>query len=239
MANQHPFVKKVHLLPISVRLGIALVLVLLTAITTNAQGPTATTGAASGIGSTGATLNGTVNANGASTTVYFEYGTSVAYGSTWTADQSPVTGSTDTAVTATLAELLPNTTYHYRVVATNANGTTNGADMTFTTLPSPPLALTNAATAIGADTATLNGTVNAMGDSTTVTFEYGTDTNYGTTVTADQSPVTGDTAQAVSKTITGLANNTTYHYRVVAVNAGGTTCGNDMIQGMFRSPLQG
>jgi len=49
----------------------------------------------------------------------------------------------------------------------------------------------------------LNGTVNANGDSTTVTFEYGLTTSYGNTVTAAQSPVTGATPTAVSKAITG------------------------------------
>ncbi len=228
MIGQHPFTKKWHLLRVPVRLGIALVLVLLTALTISAQAPTATTGAATGVGSTDATLNGTVNANGASTTVYFEYGLDTNYGSTWTADQSPVTGSTDAAVTATLSELTPNTTYHYRVVATNANGTTYGADMTFTTLPMAPTATTDSASAVGTTTATLNGTVNANGSSTTVTFQYGLSTSYGTTVTADQSPVTGSTDTAVSKAITGLTNGLTYHYRVVAVNAGGTTYGADM-----------
>jgi hypothetical protein len=193
-----------------------------------AQAPTATTGAATGVGSFDATVNGTVNANGFSTTVIFEYGLNTGYGSTMTADQSPVTGSTNTAVSATLGELSPGTTYHYRVVATNANGTTNGADMTFTTLPAPPLVLTGAATAVGTDTATLNGIVNPQDDSTTVTFEYGTDTSYGTTVTADQSPLTGSLAFPVTSTITGLTNNTTYHFRVVATNSGGTSYGTDM-----------
>jgi phosphodiesterase/alkaline phosphatase D-like protein len=193
-----------------------------------AQAPTATTGAATGVGSIAATLNGTVNANGFSTTVIFEYGLDTSYGFTWTADQSPVTGSTNTAVTATLSELLPNTIYHYRVVATNANGTSNGADMTFTTLPPPPLVLTAAATAVTTSSATLNGLVNPGDDSTTVTFEYGTDTSYGTTVTADQSPVTGTSVTPVSTDITGLTNNTTYHFRVVAQNSGGTSYGNDM-----------
>ena len=100
--------------------------------------PSATTGAATAVGTSSATLNGTVNANGSSTTVTFEYGLTTAYGTTVTADQSPVTGSTSTAVSKTISGLTPNTKYHYRAVATNANGTTNGADMTFTTEPGEP-----------------------------------------------------------------------------------------------------
>ena len=190
--------------------------------------PTATTNAASEISSSNATLNGTVNANESPTTVIFEYGFDTNYGDTFVADQSPVSGSSDTPVSTTISELVPNTTYHYRVVAQNANGTTNGADMTFTTLPTPPTATTNAASAVGPATATLNGTVNANGASTVVTFEYGSDTNYGTIVTADQNPVTGISDTPVSKTITGLINDITYHYRVAATNVNGTTYGIDM-----------
>jgi phosphodiesterase/alkaline phosphatase D-like protein len=205
-----------------------LVFVWTSAVGLMAQAPTATTQAATGVGLDFATLNGTVNANGVSTTVYFEYGTTVAYGSTWPADQSPVTGSTNTAVTATLSELLSNTTYHYRVVATNANGTTNGTDMTFTTLDFPPAVVTTAATGIVGTTATLHGTVNAHGYSTTVEFEYGTDTSYGTTVTADQSPVSSTFTIPVTNTLTGLTDNTLYHYRVKASNVNGTSYGLDM-----------
>ena len=169
--------------------GFALIFMLAPALRVFAQAPSAVTGSASSISASGAVLNGTVNANGASTSVVFEYGLDTSYGATAAATESPVTGSTATPVSAVLGELLPNTTYHYRVVATNANGTTNGADMTLTTLPASPSVLTSPATGIGADSATLNGVVNANGDSTSVTFEYGTDTSYGTTVTADQSPL--------------------------------------------------
>jgi phosphodiesterase/alkaline phosphatase D-like protein len=196
--------------------------------TINGLPPTAVTNTATGIGNDTATLNGTVNANGSETTVTFEYGLDTSYGTTATAIQNPVTGTSDTAVSVVISDVLPNTTYHYRVVATNAGGTTNGADMTFTTLPLAPTAVTGMASSVGTTGATLNGTVNANDASTTVTFEYGINTGYGTTVTADQSPVTGSTDTAVSKAITGLSNGITYHYRVVAVNAGGTTYGADM-----------
>ena len=95
-----------------------------------------------------------------------------------------VSGITDTAVSRTIASLLPNTTYHYRVVAQNVNGTASGADMTFTT-GAFPTAVTNAASNVLATTATLNGTVNARRNSTTVFFEYGLDTSYGATITAE------------------------------------------------------
>ena len=67
--------------------------------------PTVTTAAPTGVTSTGATLNGTVNAGGASTAVTFEYGTTASYGSTVTAAQSPLTGSSNTEVNASVAGL--------------------------------------------------------------------------------------------------------------------------------------
>jgi uncharacterized repeat protein (TIGR02543 family) len=101
---------------------------------TGSASPTVTTQAVSSITYTGATLNGTVNANNASTAVTFEYGTTTAYGTIVTAAQSPVTGTSATSVTAALTGLVPNTTYYYRVVGVNTAGTTNGADSSFTTL---------------------------------------------------------------------------------------------------------
>jgi len=101
---------------------------------TTPTAPTASTVAASGISVSGATLNGTVNNNNASsTTVTFDYGTTTSYGSSKTATPSSVTGSTSTSVAATLTGLTANTTYHYRVKAVNSVGTTYGSDKTFTT----------------------------------------------------------------------------------------------------------
>ena len=95
-------------------------------------------------------------------------------------------------------------------------------------LGSPPMVTTGAATNVTTNSATLNGIVNANNASTTVTFQYGLTTSYGSTVTADQSPVTGSTNTAVSKGITGLTLSTTYHYRLVAVSSKGTSYGSDM-----------
>lgn len=197
--------------------------------TTLGQAPSATTLAATSVLTTSATLNGTVNANLLSTTVTFEYGLTTSYGSTIAASPSPVTGSTNTSVSANLSALSPGAIYHFRVKAVNTLGTTNGNDLTFTTTGQAPSATTLAATNVQALTATLNGTVNANDVSTVVTFEYGLTTGYGSEATASQSPVTGTTATSVSANLSGLTpGSVTYHFRVKAVNAVGTTYGTDM-----------
>jgi hypothetical protein len=102
------------------------------------------------------------------------------------------------------------------------------AGVSFSSTAQPPTVTTSAATSVGQTGATLNGTVDANGLSTTVTFEYGETTAYGTTVTAAQSPVTGTSATPVSAAITGLDTDTLYHFRVVGVSTGGTSNGDDM-----------
>ena len=191
--------------------------------------PIVITDIATGITSTGATLNGTVNANNSSTTVTFEYGPNSAYGTTVTADQSPVSGNSNTSVAKRISGLSPNSTYHYRVVGQNTTGTTSGSDLTFTTRAEAATATTNAASSVTASDATLNGTVNANNSSTTVSFEYGLTTAYGTTVTADQSPVSGNSNTSVAKRISGLFPDSTYHFRVVGQNNAGTTHGSDQV----------
>jgi sugar lactone lactonase YvrE len=101
--------------------------------------PTAVTGAASGITQTGATVAGTVNPNGGSvSSCEIEYGTSTEYGSQVPCSPSPGAGTSAVAVSATLVALTAGTEYHYRVVASNSGGTTQGADMTFKT-EAPPV----------------------------------------------------------------------------------------------------
>jgi phage head maturation protease len=197
-----------------------------TLTTLSATGPpVVTTSPATLIASFSATLNGSVDPHGLTTTVYFQYGTTTSYGLT-SAIQSK-TGSTYQNVAANINGLSASTTYHFRVVATNSAGTTYGADRTFTTLSAtgPPVVITNSATNIATNTATLNGSVDPHGLTTTVYFQYGTTTSYGHT-SASQSK-TGNAYQNVSANISGLTAITTYHFRIVATNNSGTTYGSD------------
>jgi len=190
--------------------------------------PIVVTTAATAVTSTSATLNGTVNANGAATTVSFEYGLTTAYGTTVPGVPASVSGSVVTPVLANITGLLPGNTYHFRVKGTNSFGTTNGNDLTFTTPAILPAVVTTAATGITGTGATLNGTVDAGGASTTVTFEYGLTVAYGTTIPGVPGTVTGNGVTPVSASLGGLILNTTYHYRVKGVNSVGTSNGNDM-----------
>jgi hypothetical protein len=197
--------------------------------TTLGQAPMAITQSACCMTTTGAILNGIVNANHVSTSITFEYEKTTAYGSSVAASPSPVTGSTNTNVTANLSGLIAGTTYHFRVKAVNSIGTTYGSDLTFTTLGQAPMAITLPATNISEIGASLNGFVNANDLSTTVAFEYGTTASYGQTINATQSPVTGNTITNVSAIITGLKAETTYHFRIKAVNSLGTAYGNEIM----------
>jgi hypothetical protein len=105
-----------------------------------ASPPSATTGSTSSIGQSSATVLGTVNPNGQSTTYYFEYGPTTSYG-TQTTPVNAGSGTTPVSVHATFYGLTVNTTYHYRLVATSSTGTTDGADQTLTTTPTPSQAV--------------------------------------------------------------------------------------------------
>lgn len=109
--------------------------------TTLACLPTVTTNAASAVATYGATVNGLVSSNGASTTVTFDYGTTTSYGLSATASQSPLASTASgSAVSVALSGLTCNTTYHFRVKGVNSVGTANGSDLTFTTSPCTPVA---------------------------------------------------------------------------------------------------
>ena len=92
-------------------------------------------------------------------------------------------GSTDTAVSGTAVLLKPNTTYYYRAVVSGAGGTSAGATFSLTTLiEQPPAVTTMAATSVSSTRATLNGTANANGETTNVSFQYSTSSTFAPTV---------------------------------------------------------
>jgi phosphodiesterase/alkaline phosphatase D-like protein len=191
--------------------------------------PTVVTGTASSTQTT-ATLNATVNPNGGNVSeCKLEYGTTNTYGSSASCSPSPGSGTSAVAVSASITGLTANTTYHFRISATNAGGTSKGSDETFKTLPNPPTVVTKAATSVAQTTATLNATVNPNGgEVSSCKFEYGTSEAYGATVPCTpSSPGSGNGAVAVSASVVGLSANTTYHFRISATNAGGAGTGSD------------
>jgi streptogramin lyase len=94
--------------------------------------PEVTLGEAPAVTGSGVTLSGDVQTNGQVTTCFFQYGPTTAYGEQ-SATQTVVAGIGPSPVSAPIVGLAPGTTYHYRLVATNPGGTTDGPDATFTT----------------------------------------------------------------------------------------------------------
>ena len=139
---------------------------------------------------------------------------------TWTPS-----GEFDGTKTATMSGV--HGTWYIHVQAKDSAGNESSVTTVSATLINPPIATTGSAAHVGATSATLNGIVNANGGSTTVIFEYGTDTHYGNTVSAAQGLITGTTDQAVSANLSALTPETVYHFRVRATNSAGTTYGGD------------
>ncbi len=186
--------------------------------------PSATTGSASNVAQSSAKVSGTVNPAGTDTHYYFEYGPTSSYGSNTTSTDAG-SGTNDVPESAALTGLAPSTTYHYRIVAVSTAGTTNGADQTFTTT-TPPGATTSAPSTVSRTSATVAGKVDPKGQATTYYFRYGTTTAYGTQ-SAPANAGSGSGSVGVNSTIFGLTPKTTYHYQLVAQNAGGTSYGAD------------
>lgn len=196
--------------------------------TTLGSVPLVTLSSATNITTTTVSLNGSVNANYLSTTVIFEYGTTISYGLSIPFAGNALGGNLNSSVTADVSELAPGTTYHFRIKAENSLGITCSEDMTFETLGKAPSAITQSACCFSTTGANLNGTVNANYLLTTVTFEFGTTTAYGNQIAAVQSPLNGNISTNVSASISGLISGETYHFRIIAVNSKGTVNGSDM-----------
>jgi hypothetical protein len=197
---------------------------------TTALAPSLDGESVSAVTQTSVTLNARINPNNQATAYQFQYGTSTAYGTAIPIPAASVgAGYGDVNVGQQLTGLSPGTTYHYRVVATNATsppGGTPGPDEAFTTPPlQPPVVSTGQASGVAQNTATLTATIDTQGFQTTYEFDIGTDTSYGTRIFGAAGSEAGE--QAFTASLQGLAPDTTYHYRIVATNTFGTTYGAD------------
>src|SRR5690606_20235313 len=123
--------------------------------------------------------------------VTFDYGLTTSYGASVIAAESPVTGTSNTSVSYTLAGLSPNTTYHFRVVGQSIAGTTDGDDKTFSTLCVSAVTVQNAN---DSGPGSLRQAIAAVCDGGLITFAG----NYTITLTS-QLP-------AITKTVTIIGN---------------------------------
>lgn len=177
-----------------------------------------------------ATVAGFLNPAGlAVSECIFQYGETETYGQSAPCsalDGNPISSPGEIpadanlhVATAELSGLQPATTYHFRFVAANANGTSAGKDLTFQTA-APPTIEATFASEVGESEATLEARINSRGLATKYRFEYGTDASYGNSAPIPDGDVDpADIGQLVRQRISGLAPGTEYHYRVVAYNS--------------------
>jgi hypothetical protein len=197
----------------------------------SATAPVAITLPATGITTTTATLNGTVNAGDANTSYYFEWGLTTNYGSFTPTNLLTTNLTSAQSVSATIDALLPGTTYYFQLVAYNGSGYSFGGDSTIVTLAEAPVVTTLPATGITTSSATLNASVDPDSSITQVYFQWGNSTNL-TNVTTPITLTSNLTAtQPVSWTIDNLQLGSTYWYQAVAASSGGTADGAVLVFG--------
>ncbi|MFN0075562.1 MAG: hypothetical protein ACKVY0_03710 [Prosthecobacter sp.] len=210
---------------------------------TTLEAPVITTGAAAPVTDLSAVLNGTIDPKGGSYTIYAQYGTTTAYGQSRNGDSISGFITGEQPCSANPTDLLPNTTYHYRLIAVGLDATYYGADATFTTTAAntPPEVQAFGIKGMAQNpmrpgvfqTPTLAELfltwLKTGSSATTVSYEYGPTTSYGSVAT-HPTPGPVNTFQefyVAPVQLTGLTPGTTYHFRGKAVNAQGTVYTND------------
>jgi hypothetical protein len=174
-------------------------------------------------------VNAAIDPQGAPiTSCKFEYGpTSFKFKTNCVKLPGPET--TFVPVAAKLEGLAPGTSFKFRVTATNASGTTKGAELNFLTIAEiAPTAETGSASAIGTTTALLKATVDPNGGAITeCRFQYGK-AALTSSATCSSLPGSGTTGVPVSASLKGLTANTTYKFRIVARSLSGTGKGEEV-----------
>ncbi len=179
------------------------------------------TGAVTNLASTSATLNGSLDPDGMPTTYKFQYGLDTNYDlETPSAGAGSGTGAAPVTPVG-VEDLQPGRTYHYRLVATNALGTTFGDDRTFTA-PARPLIAGLNATNVLATSADVHARIQNYDSDATYYVEYGTSVSYDRkTPEVELGPQAA--FQSVTVYLTDLQPGLTYNFRFVATNDHGTS----------------
>lgn len=185
----------------------------------------AQTGAITNLASTSATFNGSLDPDGMATTYRFQYGLDTNYDlETEAEDAGSGTGSVSLSP-VDVTKLQPGRTYHYRLVAENALGTTYAQDRTFTAPARPLISSLNPTNILGTSV-DLSAQVNDYNLPAEYFFEYGASPAYGSS-TPTESLSAAPTPQGVTVHVEGLDPATTYHFRLVARNELGTSRSSD------------
>jgi alpha-tubulin suppressor-like RCC1 family protein len=193
------------------------------------EAPVVVTEQASAITETAAQLNATVDPEGRSVkSCRFEYGESSALGDSVACANEPGAGTEPVSVAATVARLQSDTKYYFRIAAATTGDWSYGRTQTFVTPISRPTVVTAAASEVEEGTAVLEGTVDPNGSEVEgCWFELGEGETYGTEIPCSALPGAGRAPVSVTSAASGLKAGTTYHYRLAAVNKGGTAHGLD------------
>ncbi len=202
--------------------------------------PVVLTVGATAVTSVSATLNGSANPVGATTSAYFRYATTnpgtcnTSFGAA-TTTVSVGSGTSPVDFTRPVTGLLPGSTYYYCAIATNSVGTSMGAVLALSAPPLPPTTTTNVAQLVTSNSASLRGSANPNGAPTTGWFRYvasptspgACNDTFGFRVpfAAGTSLGSGNTAAAFSEPLTGLSLVTRYYYCAISQNSEGLTFG--------------